>query len=398
MSVDERRWLIFDGPVDAIWIENMNTVLDDNKKLCLTSGEVIAMTRNMNMIFEPMDLLVASPATVSRCGMVFMQPHEMGWNPVYTSWKLKLPTTFKEENVKALDSVVDVIVQPTLDYLRGSCAEYAVSQDQNLVVSMLRILRTLLSCFDDEKFYESCDKKQVQKTIESSFLFACIWSLCCTVQTDYRRPFDKYFKAVVAGQVEGIAKLKHRISPPVFDKGIIYDYCYTPETDKWCVWTDFTNKDELDKFPKNSVPQEIVVTTSDKIKYSHLLELLVLAEIPTLFVGPTGTGKTKYIQTVLNEKLPQDKWKVIEIGFSARTHCNQVQEIVDNKLGKIRKGIFGPGFGKKAAIFVDDLNMPKVETFGAQPPIEILRQCMDQGGWYDLRDAAHPFKKLVDVT
>jgi dynein heavy chain len=173
---------------------------------------------------------------------------------------------------------------------------------------------------------------------------------------------------------------------------MVYDYKFDVATGTWANWFDTVKEYTVDI--KRSF-NEIVVPTLDSIRMKYLVSLMLTSGKHVLTPGPTGTGKSVNTAEMLTYELPGE-YQTLVMTFSAQTSANQTQDYLDEKMEKRRKGVYGPPVGKKFVIFVDDLNMPKKETYGAQPPLELLRQFLGHHGWYDRKSKEKPFLRIED--
>lgn len=385
----DNHWVIFDGPVDALWIESMNTVLDDNKKLCLTSGEIIALTPLMRMVFEVEDLSVASPATVSRCGMVYMEPSALGNEPLVQSWTERLPKTFKKEHIECVNNLMLNYCLPMVPVVRKRTKEPSITADNNLVCSHFRLMDCYFHDYipTEAKTPNADEMGKLLNCMKPLFFFTLIWSVGATCDNKGRKKFSDELWELVQGNGETFGG-EEEPEPGSF----VYDKVFTMEEGRWQKWFDFAPKYTV---PPRSEYQNIVVPTVDSIRLTHTFATLMLKDKHVIVAGNTGTGKSVYITLWLQKDAP-DNILPLFISFSAQTHVNQLQDLLDSKFEKRRRGVFGPPAGKRNIIFVDDLNMPKKEYYGAQPPIELIRQWMDYGGWYDRKELK--VREIIDIV
>uniref|UniRef100_A0A5K3EMK9 Dynein_AAA_lid domain-containing protein n=1 Tax=Mesocestoides corti TaxID=53468 RepID=A0A5K3EMK9_MESCO len=333
------------------------------------------------MLFEVSDLAVASPATVSRCGMVYVDPDDLGWLPYVKTWLnslkdklndnvrqyiLRLFERFVEGGLKAIMKLPTVIPQVPIARVKTMCV-------------LMEVALTHPGAPD----VGTGEIQKQQPVIAMIFVFALLWGLAGNVTGDKANEIDSLIRNLMDDCPE--ARM-----PPSQDLWSCY---VDTKLRRFDVWERLLPKFVYDK----NVPFfNCLVPTVDTVRYGYILKQLLRAGQSVLYTGNTGVGKTAIARATLDETCEESNYVPIFINFSAQTSSKRTLEMIVDKLEKRRKNVLGAPKGKRVILFVDDLNMPKLDTYGSQPPIELLRQIQDFGGFYDCEKLT--WLSIEDVT
>uniref|UniRef100_A0A674H6Q3 Dynein axonemal heavy chain 17 n=1 Tax=Taeniopygia guttata TaxID=59729 RepID=A0A674H6Q3_TAEGU len=357
---DGPKWIILDGDIDPMWIESLNTVMDDNKVLTLASNERIPLTPTMRLIFEISHLRTATPATVSRAGILYINPTDLGWSPIVASW---IETRTVKSEKAALMILFDKYLPPCLEKLRSGFKTITPVPE----ITAIQTVLSLLECFLTPK---NVPPDSPREQYELFFVFACIWAfggaLFQDQLVDHRQQFSKWW----------LSEFKTIKFP---NQGTIFDYYIHPETKTFNPWDERVPEFELDP----DIPlQAAVVHTTETIRLRYFMDLLMEKQRPVMLVGNAGTGKSVLMWDKL-EALGTDEYLVQSVPLNFYTTSAMLQVVLEKPLEKKSGRVFGPPGTRRLIYFIDDMNMPEVDKYGTVAPHTLIRQHLDHGHWYD---------------
>ncbi|XP_069917499.1 dynein axonemal heavy chain 9 isoform X5 [Oryctolagus cuniculus] len=372
LTHDGSKWIVLDGDIDPMWIESLNTVMDDNKVLTLASNERIPLNPTMRLLFEISHLRTATPATVSRAGILYINPADLGWNAPVSSWIDQREIQTERANLTIL---FDKYLPTCLDTLRTRFKKIIPVPEQSMVQMVCYLLECLLT---KEDIPVDCPKE----IYELYFVFAAIWAfggaLAQDQLVDYQTEFSKWW----------LTEFKTVKFP---SQGTVFDYYIDPETKKFEPWSKLIPQFEFD--PEMPL-QACLVHTSETIRVCYFMERLLERRRPVMLVGTAGTGKSVLVGAKL-AGLDPEYYLVKNVPFNYYTTSAMLQAVLEKPLEKKAGRNYGPPGNKKLIYFIDDVNMPEVDTYGTVQPHTIIRQHLDYGHWYDRNKLS--LKEIMNV-
>ncbi|XP_060804539.1 dynein heavy chain, cytoplasmic isoform X3 [Amyelois transitella] len=411
-EINKRQWIIFDGDVDPEWVENLNSVLDDNKLLTLPNGERLSLPPNVRVMFEVQDLKYATLATVSRCGMVWFSQDVLTTEMIFENYLMRLrnipledgdedsfsivmaaPSAGGDQNAvenilsPALQTQRDVaaILQPLFfgDGLVVKCLERAASLDHIMDFTRHRALSSLHSmlnrgvrnilAYNRQHPDFPITNEQLEAYVPKWLVYSLLWSFAGDAKLKDRNELGDFIRSASTMPLPNCGANQHIID---FEVSI---------TGEWVPWSAKVPQIEVETH-KVAAP-DVVVPTLDTVRHEALLYTWLAEHKPLVLCGPPGSGKTMTLFSALRA-LPD--MEVVGLNFSSATTPELLLKTFDHycEYRKTPNGVvLAPvQLGKWLVLFCDEINLPDMDQYGTQRVISFLRQLLEHKGFYRASD------------
>ncbi|XP_053970080.1 dynein beta chain, ciliary [Anastrepha ludens] len=441
MPAGNPKWMVLDGDIDPMWIESLNTLMDDNKILTLASNERITLKREMRLLFEVGHLKAATPATVSRAGILYINPQDMGWAPYVLSWietrsdpieRGTLTTLFEKYfpslmtrqrtfrrttpiSEMAMIQMTCHLLESLLHNLKQVIESVKVNAREKLLITenRNRCMAMRLVEFTHLMNHSEAAASSLDLSIELVFIYATMWGFGSALHQDHiidsRREFHKWWTSEFKD-----------VKLPAQDS--IFDYQLDLRTNKFRRWSELALERKIEPIDTEMPIQALLVPTAETVRLTYFLKLLIERRHACMLVGTSGCGKSAIFRELFtayeseqgvceagsviqrqpldlkHSKLISTRPRSITVQtthFNYYTTSEMFQKILERPLEKKSGRCYAPsGANRHLIYFVNDLNMPEVDVYGTVQPHTIMRQFMDYRQWYDrqrlqLKDIRH---------
>ncbi|KAG0004346.1 hypothetical protein BGZ79_009578 [Entomortierella chlamydospora] len=400
----KRHWIIFDGDVDPEWVENLNSVLDDNKLLTLPNGERLSLPPNVRIVFEVETLKYATLATVSRCGMVWYSSDVIDNKMVFANYfatlrNVPLDEVDEEVTVRRVETEENRAASPILltqqacanilephfaeDGLVSKALEYASTLDHIMDFTPMRVLGTLFSLinksvrnviqYNNQHSDFPMGAEQLDSYISKRLVSSTIWSFSGDAKLELRARLGDFVRGVTT------------IDLPQMANSSIIDFDVNINSGEWIPWQ---SKVPVVEIETHTVAEaDVVIPTVDTVRHEEVLYSWLSEHKPLILCGPPGSGKTMTLFSALR-KLPE--MEVVGLNFSSATTPELILKTLEQhcEYRKTPNGVLlSPVLlGRWLVVFCDEINLPSMDKYGTQRVISFMRQLVECGGFWRTTD------------
>jgi dynein heavy chain len=343
----------------------------------------------MRLVLEVSNLRNATPATVSRGGVLYINDTDIGWRPYVDTWLNR----FKVKQDEIANNSFTLFISHYCNEGFLSDIKGKESAAPTCEIQMITSLTTIVDYLYDDLYlnretseYLKKLKEEGQGTYEDAlkiiyegfFVFGMTWAFGGAF-SDARISFNGTLRA-----------MSSRVKYP--DGGLVYDYFFDVIKGGWTLWSEKVKPYDN---TYDGLFANLVVPSAETTRQKFLIDVHRKTRKGMLFVGFAGTGKT----TIINDyfaSIDKEYTVTATMNMNSYTDSKALQVVIESNVDKRMGKIFGPPTGKILMFFMDDLNMPKLDKYGTQSPICLIRQIIDYQLVFD-RDHLEEKKTIQDL-